>query len=80
MSWCDLTHADLVAGLRGLLTTNPLPSPRVIYATPDGRERTRLPQARQAADGRAHVGSSGDDVRHARKGTPSAATYSEVTW
>jgi len=47
MSWCDLTHAELLEGLRFLLAQSPLPPPRVRYATPDGRERLRLPQARQ---------------------------------
>jgi len=47
MTWWDLTHADLVAGLRALLESKPLPPPRVIYPTPDGRERTRLGRASQ---------------------------------
>lgn len=34
-----MTHSDVLASLRRITTTHPLPAPRVIYAHPDGRHQ-----------------------------------------
>jgi len=84
MSWTDLTHSELLEGLRFLLAQSPLPPPRVRYATPDGRERLRLPQARQGTTRTGHHDCEGVGEKSTspsgRLGTPPRVVPSFSPW